>query len=88
LRLRRSRSSPPSGGRWPSVSRLPSPLGCQRYERGALCITSNKPFKQWATIFNNDATMASAILDRLLHHGEPVVIEGKSYRMKDRIEPV
>jgi len=59
----------------------------ERYERGAICITSNKPFKQWATIFNNDATMASAILDRLLHHGEPVVIEGKSYRMKDRIEP-
>jgi DNA replication protein DnaC len=58
-----------------------------RYERGAICLTTNKPFKQWATIFNNDATMASAILDRLLHHGEPVVIEGKSYRMKDRIEP-
>jgi DNA replication protein DnaC len=59
----------------------------ERYERGAICLTTNKPFKQWATIFNNDATMASAILDRLLHHGEPVVIEGKSYRMKDRIEP-
>ena len=60
----------------------------ERYERGAIGITSNKPFKQWAAIFNNDTTMASAILDRLLHHGEPVVIEGKSYRMNDRIEPV
>ena len=59
-----------------------------RYERGAICLTTNKPFKPWASIFNNDATMASAVLDRLLHHGEPVVIEGKSYRMKDRIEPV
>ncbi|MFO7535426.1 MAG: ATP-binding protein, partial [Kiritimatiellia bacterium] len=36
--------------------------------------------------FNNDATLASAVLDRLLHHAETVVIEGKSYRMKDRIE--
>jgi DNA replication protein DnaC len=58
----------------------------ERYERGAICITSNKPFKQWATIFNNDTTLTSAILDRILHHGEPVIIEGKSYRMKDRIE--
>ena len=56
----------------------------ERYERGSLCITSNKPFKQWAGIFNNDATLASAILDRLLHHGEPVLIAGKSYRMKDK----
>jgi DNA replication protein DnaC len=58
----------------------------ERYEHGAICITSNKPFKQWATIFNNDTTLTSAILDRILHHGEPVIIEGKSYRMKDRIE--
>ena len=35
-----------------------------------------------------DNVIASAILDRLLHHAETVVIEGRSYRMKDRIEPV
>ena len=56
----------------------------QRYERGSIILTTNKPFKQWASIFNNDSTIASAVLDRLLHHGETVVIEGASYRMKDK----
>jgi DNA replication protein DnaC len=58
----------------------------RRYERGAIVITSNRVFKKWAEIFNNDATLTSALLDRLLHHAETVVIEGKSYRMKDQIE--
>jgi hypothetical protein len=40
----------------------------------------------WATIFNGDSTITSAVLDRLLHHAETVLIEGSSYRMKDRIE--
>ena len=57
-----------------------------RYEQGALIITSNRAFKDWPEIFNNDSTLTSAILDRLLHHAETVVIEGKSYRMKDQIE--
>jgi DNA replication protein DnaC len=38
----------------------------------------------WTEIFHNDAAVTSAILDRLLHHSEVVIIEGKSYRMKDR----
>jgi len=59
----------------------------QRYERGSIVLTTNKVFKQWPSIFNNDSTLTSAILDRVLHHAETVVIEGKSYRMKDRIEP-
>ena len=59
----------------------------QRYERGSIVLTTNKVFKHWPSIFNNDATLTSAILDRILHHAETVVIEGKSYRMKDRIEP-
>ncbi|MFH1730759.1 MAG: ATP-binding protein, partial [Planctomycetota bacterium] len=59
----------------------------QRYERGSIVLTTNKAFKQWPSIFNNDSTLTSAILDRVLHHAETVVIEGKSYRMKDRIEP-
>ena len=59
----------------------------QRYERGSLVLTTNKPFKQWASIFNNDSTIASAVLDRLLHHAETVVIEGSSYRMKDQVTP-
>jgi hypothetical protein len=58
----------------------------QRYERGSIVLTSNKAFKQWATIFNGDSTITSAVLDRLLHHAETVLIEGSSYRMKDRLE--
>lgn len=59
----------------------------QRYERGAIVITTNRAYKHWPEIFNHDATLASALLDRLLHHAETVVIEGKSFRMKDQIEP-
>jgi len=59
----------------------------QRYECGSIILSTNKVFKQWPSIFNNDATLTSAILDRILHHAETIVIEGKSYRMKDRIEP-
>ena len=55
-----------------------------RYERGAIIITSNTAYKQWPRIFNNDATITSAVLDRLLHHCETVTLEGKSYRMKDK----
>lgn len=58
-----------------------------RYERGSIVLTTNKVYKQWPSIFNNDSTLTSAILDRILHHAETVTIEGKSYRMKDRIEP-
>ena len=58
----------------------------QRYETGSIILSTNKVFKHWPTIFNNDATLTSAILDRILHHAQTIVIEGKSYRMKDRIE--
>ena len=57
-----------------------------RYENGALVITSNRAYKDWPKIFNNDATLTSAILDRLLHHADTIVIEGKSYRMKEQVE--
>lgn len=58
----------------------------QRYEHGATVITTNKAFNQWATIFNNDPTLTSALLDRLLHHAETVLIDGKSFRMKEQIQ--
>ena len=54
-----------------------------RYEKGSIMLTSNRAYKDWAEIFNNDATLTSAILDRLLHHAETLIIEGKSYRMKE-----
>jgi DNA replication protein DnaC len=57
-----------------------------RYEQGSLIITTNRAFKDWPEIFNNDSTLTSALLDRLLHHTETVMIEGKSYRMKEVIE--
>jgi DNA replication protein DnaC len=59
----------------------------QRYERGSIVLTTNKAYKHWPSMFNNDSTLTSAILDRVLHHAETIVIEGKSYRMKDRIDP-
>jgi hypothetical protein len=57
-----------------------------RYEQGAMIMTSNRVFKEWPKIFNNDNTLTAAILDRLLHHADTVIIEGKSYRMKGRLE--
>ena len=58
----------------------------QRYERAPMVITTNRVYKHWPQIFNNDSTLTSAILDRVLHHAETVIIEGKSFRMKDEIE--
>ena len=55
----------------------------QRYERGSTLITTNQAYKNWRRIFNNDSTMTSAVLDRVLQHAETVPIEGKSYRLKD-----
>jgi DNA replication protein DnaC len=58
----------------------------QRYETGSTIVTTNQAYKNWARMFNNDAALTSALLDRLLHHAETLTIEGKSYRMKDQIE--
>lgn len=55
----------------------------QRYEQGSIIITTNRVFKEWPKIFNNDSTLTSALLDRLLHHAEATLIEGDSYRMKE-----
>lgn len=58
----------------------------QRYETGSTIVTTNQVYKHWARVFNNDATLTSAVLDRLLHHAETITVEGKSYRMRDQIE--
>ena len=58
----------------------------QRYERGPIVITTNRAYKSWPEIFNNDSTLTSALLDRLLHHAETVVIEGKSFRANEQNE--
>jgi DNA replication protein DnaC len=53
-----------------------------RYERASTIITSNKSFESWAEVFP-DAVIASAVLDRLVHHAHLVPIVGESFRMKD-----
>lgn len=58
----------------------------RRYEHGSTIITTNLTYKKWADMLNSDATLTSALLDRLLHHAETVRITGKSYRTKDEIE--
>jgi DNA replication protein DnaC len=55
-----------------------------RYERGSIVITTNRAFRDWGTIFDRDNTLATAMIDRLMHHGEPIVIQGDSYRTKDK----
>lgn len=54
-----------------------------RYERGSIIVTSNKSYGDWGGIFG-DQIIATAILDRLLHHSTTLNIRGESYRLKDR----
>jgi DNA replication protein DnaC len=55
-----------------------------RYEQGSTILTSNTSFSDWGTLLG-DEILATALLDRLLHHAEVISITGKSFRMKDRI---
>ncbi len=55
-----------------------------RYENGVTILTSNTSFTEWGKLMN-DEVLATALLDRLLHHAEVISINGKSYRMKDRL---
>jgi len=58
-------------------------LVVRRYERGSLIVTSNKSFLDWGEVFN-DHVLATAILDRLLHHSTTLNIKGESYRLKEK----
>jgi DNA replication protein DnaC len=55
----------------------------RRYERGAMILTSNRGFGQWGEVFG-DPIIATAILDRLLHHSMTINIKGESYRLKEK----
>lgn len=55
-----------------------------RYETGSIVLTTNRPFREWGALFDVDNTLATALIDRLMHHGEGLVIKGDSYRMKDK----
>lgn len=54
-----------------------------RYEAGSIVVTTNRKFREWGKILDVDNTLATAMIDRLMHHGEAIVIEGKSYRTPD-----
>ncbi len=58
-------------------------LVSRRYERGAILLTSNQSLGAWGEVFG-DAVIASAILDRLLHHATTVNIKGDSYRLREK----
>lgn len=54
----------------------------RRYEKKSLVLTTNLAFKDWATIFPN-ATCATALIDRVIHHADVISVEGKSYRLRE-----
>jgi DNA replication protein DnaC len=56
-----------------------------RYESGSIVLTTNRAFADWGKIFDVDNTLATAMIDRLMHHGEAIVIRGESYRMRDKV---
>lgn len=58
-----------------------------RYEKGAMILTSNRGFAEWGEVFG-DQVVATALLDRLLHHAVVIQIEGSSYRMRQHADLV
>ena len=67
----------------PDAAHLFFQLVSRRYERGAMLVTSNRAVGEWGTVFG-DAVVATAILDRLLHHSHVVTIRGDSYRLREK----
>jgi DNA replication protein DnaC len=67
----------------PSAAHLFFQLVSRRYERGSLMLTSNRSVGEWGTVFG-DPVVATAILDRLLHHSQVITIRGDSYRLREK----
>ena len=67
----------------PDASHLMFQLVARRYERGSILVTSNRAVSEWGTVFG-DAVVATAILDRILHHSHVITIRGESYRLKKK----
>jgi DNA replication protein DnaC len=67
----------------PEAAHLFFQLVSRRYERGAILLTSNRSVGEWGTVFG-DPVVATAILDRLLHHSHVITIRGDSYRLKEK----
>lgn len=58
-------------------------LVCRRYEKGSILLTGNRPVSEWGVVFS-DSVLATAILDRLLHHSHVLTIKGESYRLREK----
>jgi DNA replication protein DnaC len=67
----------------PQAANLMFELVSSRYERASMIITSNKPFSAWGEIFG-DVTVATAMVDRLVHHSEILSLKGDSYRLRGK----
>jgi len=67
----------------PDAAHLFFQLVSRRYERGAMMITSNRAVGEWGTVLG-DSVVATAILDRLLHHSHVITIRGESYRLREK----
>lgn len=67
----------------PNAAHLFFQLVSRRYERGSLLITSNRSVGEWGEVFG-DPVVATAILDRLLHHSHVITIRGDSYRLREK----
>ena len=65
----------------PNAAHLFFQLVSRRYERGCMLVTSNRAISEWGGVFG-DAVVATAILDRLLHHSHVMTIRGDSYRLR------
>ena len=66
-----------------SAAHLFFQLVAKRYERGSLLLTSNRSVSEWGDVFS-DPVLATAILDRLLHHSHVLTIRGESYRLREK----
>jgi DNA replication protein DnaC len=55
-----------------------------RYESGSIVLTTNRPLREWGALCDVDNILATALIDRLMQHGEAIVIQGDSYRMRDK----
>jgi len=67
----------------PNAAHLFFQLVSRRYERGAMLVTSNRAIGEWGSVFG-DPVVATAILDRLLHHSHVLTIRGDSYRLREK----
>jgi DNA replication protein DnaC len=56
-----------------------------RYESGSIVLTTNRTFREWGALIDVDNTLATALIDRLMHYGEAIGIQGDSHRMKAKI---